>query len=177
MILRHMGVRSRMIALISAAILPFAAVIGAGIVFSYDEADKDARQTVAYDAQLGAARFSRIFLDAKVVLGTLRGMPPLQIQDRPRCDAFLQKVLSNQPMFVTMGIINASGDVVCHNKPEANGKFGDQDLSAKMASALPDDLLVGRFMIGPVSKKPTVAVAMRLPTGSFRSLRGYDRPV
>ena len=175
MILRHMGVRSRMIALISAAILPFAAVIGAGIVYSYDEADKDARQTVAYDAQLGAARFSRIFLDAKVVLGTLRGMPPLQTQDRPRCDAFLQKVLSNQPMFVTMGIIDADGNVVCHNKPEANGKFGDQDLSAKMASALPDDLVVGRFMIGPISKKPTVAVAMRLPdtaTGEKLSVFG-----
>ncbi|RYG95167.1 MAG: hypothetical protein EON58_14750 [Alphaproteobacteria bacterium] len=162
-VLRHMGVRSRMIALISAAILPFAAVIGVGIGYSYEEADKDARQTVAYDAQLGAARFSRIFLNAKVVLGTLRGMPPLQTQDRPRCDTFIQKALSNQPMFVTIGIISADGNVVCHNKPEANGKFGDQDLSAKMANALPDELMVGRFMIGPVSKKPTVAVAMRLP--------------
>ncbi|NTF10697.1 diguanylate cyclase [Agrobacterium rubi] len=164
-ILRHMGVRSRMIALISAAILPFAAVIGVGIAYSYDEADKDARQTVAYDAQLGAARFSRIFLDAKVVLGTLRGMPPLQTQHRPRCDTFIQKVLSNQPMFVTMGIISADGNIVCHNKPDANGKFGDQGLSEKMANAPPDELVVGRFMIGPVSKKPTVAVAMRLPDG------------
>ncbi|WP_320189003.1 diguanylate cyclase [Agrobacterium rosae] len=171
----HLGVRSRMIALISAAIVPFAAVIGVGIAYSYDEADKDARQTVAYNAQLGAARFSRLFLDAKVVLGTLRGMPPLQTQDRPRCDTFIQKVLSNQPMFVTMGIINADGNVVCHNKPEANGKFGDQDLSAKMENAFPDELIVGRFMIGPVSKKPTVAVAMRVPdspTGERLSVFG-----
>lgn len=162
-ILRHMGVRSRMIAIISAAVLPFAGVIAVGIAYSYEEAEKDARQTVAYDAQLAAAQFSRMFLDAKVVLGTLRGMPPLQMLDRARCDTFLQKVLSNQPLFVTMGLIDKTGTIVCHNRPDATGKFGDQYLSAKMAHAAADELAVGRFMIGPVSKKPTVAVAMRLP--------------
>jgi diguanylate cyclase (GGDEF)-like protein/PAS domain S-box-containing protein len=152
-----------MVTLISAAILPFLALIAAGIVFSYDEADRAARRNIASDAQLSAAKFSRIFLDAKVVLGTLRGMPPLQIADRPRCDSFIQKVLANQPMFVTMGMLDADGNIVCHNKPEATGKFGDAELSQRMTQAGPDDLLVGRFMIGPVSKKPIVAVAMRLP--------------
>lgn len=164
LILRHMGVRSRMVALISAAILPFLALIAAGILFSYDEADRATRRNVASDAQLGAARFSRVFLDAKVVLGTLRGMPPLQAADRPRCDNFVQKVLASQPMFVTMGVLNAEGDIVCHNKPDTTGKFGDIELALKVAQAGADDLVVGRFMIGPVSKKPTVAVAMRLPT-------------
>ncbi len=163
-ILYRMGVRSRMVTLISAAILPFLALIAAGIVFSYDEADRAARRNVASDAQLSAAKFSRIFLDAKVVLGTLRGMPPLQTADRPRCDSFIQKVLANQPMFVTMGILDADGNIVCHNKPEATGKFGDAELSKRMAQAGLDELLVGRFMIGPVSKKPIVAVAMRLPS-------------
>lgn len=162
-LLHHMGVRSRMVSLISAAILPFAALIAAGIMFSYDEADRAARRGVASDAQLGAAKFSRVFLDAKVVLGTLRGMPPLQTADRPRCDSFIQKVLANQPMFVTMGLLDAEGNVVCHNRPDAVGKFGDTNLASRMAQAGPDELLVGRFMIGPVSKKPTVAVAMRLP--------------
>jgi diguanylate cyclase (GGDEF)-like protein/PAS domain S-box-containing protein len=162
-VLRNMGVRSRMIALISAAILPFAGLIGAGIAYSYGEADRDARATVTYDAQLGAAKFSRVFLDAKVVLGTLRGMPPLQIQDRSRCDGFMQKVLASQPMFVTMGLIDAAGNIVCHNKPSATGLFGDHDLAVRMLKAHADDLVVGRFMVGPVSKKPTVAVAMRLP--------------
>jgi diguanylate cyclase (GGDEF)-like protein/PAS domain S-box-containing protein len=162
-VLRSMGVRSRMIALISAVILPFAGLIGAGIAYSYDEADRGARQKVAYDAQLGAARFSRIFLDAKVVLGTLRGMPPLQSQERARCDGFMQKVLANQPMFVTMGLIDRDGDIVCHNKSDATGSFGDLELAARVAKSSGDELVVGRFMIGPISKKPTVAVAMRLP--------------
>jgi diguanylate cyclase (GGDEF)-like protein/PAS domain S-box-containing protein len=152
-----------MVALISAAILPFAALIAAGIVFSYDEADRAARRGVASDAQLGAAKFSRVFLDAKVVLGTLRGMPPLQAADRTRCDSFIQKVVANQPMFVTMGLFDADGNIVCHNRPDAVVKFGDTELASRMAQAGPDDLQVGRFMIGPVSKKPTVAVAMRLP--------------
>lgn len=165
-VLHHMGVRSRMVALISAAILPFAALIATGIAFSYDEADRAARRSVASDAQLGAAKFSRVFLDAKVVLGTLRGMPPLQATDRPRCDSFIQKVLANQPMFVTMGLFDAEGNIVCHNRPEAAGKFGDTELASRMAQAGPDDLQVGRFMIGPVSKKPTVAVAMRLPVAA-----------
>lgn len=163
-ILYRMGVRSRMVTLISAAVLPFLALIAAGIVFSYDEADRAARRNVASDAKLSAAKFSRIFLDAKVVLGTLRGMPPLQATDRPRCDSFIQKILANQPMFVTMGILDADGNIVCHNKPEATGKFGDAELSTRMRQAGPDELLVGRFMIGPVSKKPIVAVAMRLPS-------------
>lgn len=163
-ILYRMGVRSRMVTLISTAILPFLALIAAGIIFSYDEADRAARRNVASDAQLSAAKFSRIFLDAKVVLGTLRGMPPLQTADRPRCDSFVQKVLANQPVFVTMGIVDEQGNIVCHNKPDATGKFGDAELARRMAQAAPDDLVVGRFMIGPVSKKPTVAVMMRLPS-------------
>lgn len=152
-----------MIALISAAILPFAGVIGVGIAYSYNEADKKAHETVAYKAQLGADQFSRVFLDAQVVLRTLSSMQPLQSQDRALCDDFVQEVLSNQPMFFTMGVFNEKGNIVCHNKLGTSGKFGDQDLSVKMMNASPDELIVGRFMIGPVSKKPTVAVAMRVP--------------
>lgn len=163
-ILNRMGVRSRMVTLICAAILPFLAVIAAGVAFSYDEADRAVRRNVASDAQLSAAKFSRVFLDAKVVLGTLRGMPALQTSNRPRCDSFVQKVLANQKMFVTMGILDVDGNIVCHNKADAVGKFGDSELTQRMTKAAPDDLLVGRFMIGPVSKKPVVAVAMRLPT-------------
>lgn len=161
-VFHHMGVRSRMVTLISAAILPFLALIAAGIISSYGETDRAARRNVASDAQLSAAKFSRVFLDAKIVLGTVRDMPPLQADDRARCDRFIQEVLASQPMFLTMGLLNAEGDIICHNKPEATGKFGDIELAARMAAAGADDLLVGRFMIGPVSKKPTVAVAMRL---------------
>ncbi len=165
-ILRHMGVRSRMVALISAATLPFLALIAAGIVFAYSEADKATRRNVATNAQLSAAKFSRVFLDAKVVLGTLSGMPPLQSQDRQRCDNFVQKTLANQPMFVTLGVLDAEGNIVCHNRPGTTGAFGDMDLVHRVTQAGSDELLVGRFMIGPVSKKPVVAVAMRLPVTS-----------
>ncbi|SFB56174.1 PAS domain S-box-containing protein/diguanylate cyclase (GGDEF) domain-containing protein [Rhizobium sp. NFR07] len=165
-ILHHMGVRSRMVTLIMATIAPFLALIAAGILFSYSEADRATRRNIASDAELGAAKFSRVFLDAKVVLGTLRGMPPLQASDRARCDGFVQKVLASQPMFVTMGVLDAAGNIVCHNKPDTTGQFGDMELALRMANAGADELLVGRFMIGPVSKKPTVAVAMRLPTTS-----------
>lgn len=179
-VLHHMGVRSRMVTLISAATLPFLALIIAGILFSYSEADRATRRNIASDAQIGAAKFSRVFLDAKVVLGTLRGMPPLQATDRPRCDVFVRKVLAHQPMFVTMGLLDAEGNIVCHNRPNVTGKFGDMDLVKKMVQAGSDDLLVGRFMIGPVSKRPTVAVAMRLPVAphsvlAFRSAEGRSR--
>lgn len=166
LILNRMGVRSRMIALITATITPFLALIAAGIFFSYSEADRATRRNISLDAELGAAKFSRVFLDAKVVLGTLRGMPPLQTIDRPRCDSFIQKVLAGQPMFITMGVLDATGKIVCHNKAGTEGQFGDLDLALRIARAGPDELLVGRFMIGPVSKKPTVAVAMRLPATS-----------
>lgn len=64
-------------------------------------------------------------------------MPPLQAGDRPRCDTFLQKVLYNQPMFATMGIVDASGNIVCNNKSDAVGKFGDLDLSPRMVPLTP----------------------------------------
>lgn len=169
-IIHRMGVRSRMVTLISAVALPLLALIAVGILFSYSEADKSTRRNVASDAELGAAKFSRVFLDAKVVLGTLRGMPALQTEDRARCDGFMQRVLSVQPMFVTMGLLDAAGNIVCHNKPGTTGAFGDAELAQRIAKAGPDELLVGRFMIGPVSKKPVVAVSMRLPEISEQGL-------
>ena len=126
-----------MVTLICAAILPFLAVIAAGVAFSYDEADRAARRNVAPDAQLSAAKLSRVFLDAKVVLGTLGGMPALQTSNRPRCDSFVQKVHANQKMFVTMGILDVDGNIACHNKADAVDNFGDPELTQRWNSSSP----------------------------------------
>ncbi|MBO9102268.1 MULTISPECIES: diguanylate cyclase [unclassified Rhizobium] len=160
--IERLGVSSRMMLLIAVAIFPFAALIGIGVFYSYGEADKDARETVSYDAQIGAARFSRSFADAATVLATLAAVPQLKTSDRAACDAVLSEVVKTSEVFTTVGVVGADGNILCHSRIHDAAKFGDQKLSTKAAASPPGNLIVGDFMIGPVSKRPVVAVAMRL---------------
>ncbi|WP_182086477.1 diguanylate cyclase [Aureimonas sp. ME7] len=160
--LRDFDVRVRLMILIATAMLPLIGLIAAGLTVSYSDADVEAKRAMSNQAQLGAARLSGIFEQAEGFLSALRHMSQLNDIQQPACDSLLAGLKASRPQFHTIGVISPDGVIQCHSKGIKGSVFGDRRLTQRAVAARGPQFVVGDFMVGPISGKPTVAVAMRL---------------
>lgn len=165
-VLRNIGVRARLLLLIAAAMLPLIGLIAAGLVVSFRDAELEAHRNIANETRLGAETISRVFSEAREFLATLRQMPQVRDLGETNCKGLLAGLKAERQQFMTIGVVSPDGVIRCHSRGVHGSSFGDQKLIERTMASRGARFLVGDFMIGAVTKKPTVAVAMRLPPSS-----------
>jgi signal transduction histidine kinase len=88
-----------------------------------------------------------------------------------RCPEFLPALLSGYPQFTTIGILSASGTLLCSARP-APRDVSFADNAAFLRALGSRDIAVGDYTMGPIVGRPVlhVALAVREPRGPVRAV-------
>ncbi|KAB0679748.1 diguanylate cyclase [Aureimonas leprariae] len=151
--------RGRLMTFIAASMLPLAGFIGASVVSEFGNTMERARSDVMQAAAFAAGRQAQVFAASRAVLDTLRRSSAVSIEGGPACEKLLAKIKDVNRQFMSIGVTDAAGVITCHNvlrKPQA---FTDPTLIQRILSDGAPNFVVGNFMIGKVTGKPTVVVA------------------
>lgn len=156
--------RHRQIGLLAFAMLPMAALVAVYLSADYSQTIKTAKDGVFSAAKLAAATESRIFDETRSLLGTLALGPAVTPRGGEACSAFLRQANNANPLYNTIGVVDAEGTINCHTSLKTRQGLTDLDLVERMKMPGAPKFLVGNFVIGRVSGKPTVILARSFPS-------------
>ncbi|MBM7853038.1 diguanylate cyclase (GGDEF)-like protein [Methylopila capsulata] len=153
------GIRSRLVVLVIGAVLPLLALLVIGAIDDRRIAIERATDDVRAEARIVAERQSHIFDDAVVLLSTLSSLAEIDASGSAGCRRLVARVADRNRQFMTIGVVDQAGDVVCHSRLDARVRFTDLDLLRHVLAARPGDRMIGRLVLGKVTGRPTIAVA------------------
>ncbi|RZI61378.1 MAG: PAS domain S-box protein, partial [Zymomonas sp.] len=144
--------------------LPLAALVALYLSADYGQTIKTAKDGVFSAAKLAAATESRIFDETRSLLGTLALGPIVTSEGGKACSDFIADVSKANPLYNTIGVVDAEGTINCHNSLRTRQGLTDVDLVKRMKAPGAQNFQVGNFVIGRVSGKPTVILAHSFPS-------------
>jgi diguanylate cyclase (GGDEF)-like protein len=157
------SIRTRLILMVLGSVLPLFGLMTADMLGDRRRTLEMAALELADYAQLTAARQMQIFRDAGQLLATLQSLPQVTARGGAECGDLLLGVAARNHQFMTVGVVRADGMIVCHNVLRRPQRFGDEELLKATLASSPQDLIIGRMIVGNVSKKLTIITARRLP--------------
>lgn len=157
------GLRRRLIALLAFAMLPLAAAFIVDIWVDHAQTVAMARNGVYSAAKLSAGAESRIFDETRVLLETLALVPVVAPIGGEACATFIERVKRENTLYNTIGVVDAAGTITCHNSLTEQRPLSDAALRGRMMVPGASRFLIGNFVIGLVSGKPTVIAASSFP--------------
>lgn len=158
------GMRRRLIVLLAVAMLPLAATFVADIWTDHIQTIATARNGVYAEAKWSAATESRVFDETRVLLETLALVPVVDPSGGAACAAFIGQVKRENSLYNTIGVVDAAGTITCHNSLKTQQQLSDAALRGRMMVPGAPRFMIGNFVIGLVSGKPTVIAASSFPT-------------
>ncbi|MBV9635340.1 MAG: CSS-motif domain-containing protein [Methylobacteriaceae bacterium] len=160
------GVRSRLSLLALVAIAPLFALLLASAVADRQIALDAARVRVLDRARLAAESQDDILRQAFELLAVLRRMPELTGVAAP-CRATLRAMARDHPQFRSIGIVGPDGMISCDSLLDKPRLVSDTTLLREAMAPDAPAVILGKFMIGRVTGKPTIVVAAPLPPAAW----------
>jgi diguanylate cyclase (GGDEF)-like protein/PAS domain S-box-containing protein len=157
------GMRNRLVTLLAFAMLPLAATVTLYLWVDHRQTIDTARNSVYAAANLAASTETRIFDETRALLETLALTPTITPAGGDACSSFVARVKNANPIYNTVGVVDANGTITCHNSLRARQNLSDATLVDKLKASGGPNFLIGNFVIGRVSGKPTVIVASKFP--------------
>jgi diguanylate cyclase (GGDEF)-like protein/PAS domain S-box-containing protein len=170
--LGRVGLRTRMIFLVLLAATPLLSLLIAGAVADRELVLADARVRAAELVRLGAERQAQMLRQARELLVTIRRMSEVVADDREICRAKVKQIAADHPQFYTIGIVDRDGIVQCHSRISYRRTFSDVALFRQAMAPDAPPFIVGKFLVGPVSGKPTILMASPLPKAADGTPQG-----
>jgi diguanylate cyclase (GGDEF)-like protein/PAS domain S-box-containing protein len=170
--LGRIGLRPRMVFLVLLAAAPLLSLLIASAIADREQVLADARARAAEVVRLGAERQAQMLRQGRELLITIRRMPEIAADDRDICWTTVRHIAADHPQFYTIGVVDRYGIIQCHSQITQRQAFGDVALFRQTMAPDAPAFLVGRFMVGPVSGKPTLVMASPLPPGGDGTPQG-----
>jgi diguanylate cyclase (GGDEF)-like protein/PAS domain S-box-containing protein len=161
-----------MIILMVVAIAPLLGLLIAGAVADRGFALANARARAVELARLGAERQADVLQQGHELLSILRRMSEVGADDPVICRAAIRVIAADHPQFNTIGVVEPDGIIRCHNLLTERRAFGDAAVFHRAVAPDAPAFVVGNFLIGPVTGKPTVIMASALPNAPDGTSRG-----
>ena len=162
----RIGVRPRLSLIALIAIAPLFALLIAGAVKDRHLTLEAAKIRALDLARLGAERQDDAFQHARDVLTVIRKLPPVVDSDPETCGTAFRTIAAEYPQFTSIGLVDATGMVSCISLPVSRMAFRDMEAFRAAMAGSRTALTIGKFMIGPITGKPIVVVALpMLPRG------------
>lgn len=168
----RVGLRARLVILVLVAVVPLVALLIAGSVADREFALANARAEAVGLARFGAERQAAALEEARELLRVLRRLPAINSGDPATCQEFLRVVADDHPQFYTVGVVDPDGMISCHSIITNRQLLGDTALVQQAMAPDAPPFIVGKFRVGPVTGKPTVIMASRLPGASDSTRSG-----
>jgi diguanylate cyclase (GGDEF)-like protein/PAS domain S-box-containing protein len=172
----RIGIRVRLMAVIALAILPLMFLIVDNIRSDFRETIQITRAKVQAAAELTATLQSRVFLETRVFIDTLRFTSATLLKDGAGCGATLARLRAAEPQFNGIGIVDKEGTVRCHSSLPTPRPYANSVVFQKTMAAAPDAFVVGNFTLGAATGRPTLTMAMPIPSadGAGMVFVGFD---
>ena len=106
--------RSRLVMLVLAAIVPLFGLSIVGAVFTASEAVNRVKQNLAFSTSLVAANQGQVAESARQVLTAIANTPELVAANSVLCHQLFKSLNDKLPMYANLGVIDADGIVRCH---------------------------------------------------------------
>lgn len=161
-LLSLLSIRTRVLGLVFGTALPLLALLVIDAEGDRRAAIERAMIEVDAAAHLAAERHSKVFDEAKVLLSMLSLLPDMSADGSPACSAAVRRAVARTPQFMTIGVVDAEGTIVCHSKINRRQAFTDQELVKRAIAAPAGTLVTGNVITGRVTGKPTVVLGFPL---------------
>ncbi|MBB4004606.1 diguanylate cyclase [Aurantimonas endophytica] len=157
------GMRSRLIALVAFAMVPLTIAFVCYLWVDHNQTIAAAKNDVYAAATLAAATESRVFDETRTLLEALALVPAVVPTGGEACSSLIRRIKTANPLYNTVGVVDAAGTITCHNSLTVRQALSDVDLRDRMMAPEAAQFVVGNFVIGKVSGKPTVITASGFP--------------
>ena len=159
----RVGLRPRVLILVLLAVVPLFCLLVLGAVADREGALANARTRVVETARFGAERQADMLQQTREMLSVLRRAAEIVSGDVATCQETVRAVAEDHPQFFyTVGVLDAEGMIRCHSGISDRRAFGESELFRRAMAPGAPRFVVGRFIIGPISGKPTVVMASPL---------------
>ena len=119
--------RTRLVLLVLAAIVPLFGLAIVGAVLTSGKALVQARQNLEFSASLVAANQEHVAASAHQILTAIVNMPMVQEGRNADCQQYLQLLNSQTPEYVNLGIVGIDGQMRCLAAGARSGEFAGDD--------------------------------------------------
>ena len=165
--------RSRLVMLVLAAIVPLFGLSIAGAVLSAAEAVSRVTQNLAFSASLVAANQAQVAESARQVLTTVVNTPELVAANGPLCHQPFKSLNDQLPMYANLGVIDVDGVVRCHARGaglQAPLFVGDRPYFREAMTRR--TFVTGGYLAGRASEVPIMTFALPLfaPDGAVQAV-------
>ena len=150
--------RTRLVMLVLAAIVPLFGIAVIGAVLTSGKAVSQARQNLEFSASLVAANQERVAASAHQILTAIASTPVVQMHKDADCRQYLQVLNSQALGYVNLGIVGLDGYLRCHAMDASPGEFAGDRPYFQEAIARKGFVASG-FLKGRVTGKPVVVFA------------------
>ena len=151
----QMTLRTRLVALVIAAVVPLFGLSVVKAVLETDAAVAQATQSLELAASLAAAGQEQLTDSAKQILAAIANVPGLSEMPVADCQRYFNTLNDQLPIYANLGIIAADGYVRCHGlELDARPYVGDRayfQAALKSRAFVTDGVVIGR-----ATKKPVV---------------------
>ncbi|MBI2771053.1 MAG: PAS domain S-box protein [Burkholderiales bacterium] len=156
---RGVGLRAAALALVMLAVVPVLVLLALAWHAARTNASDRAQEELLAVSRLVAAGQEQLVEGTRQLLISVSSATSVQVGDWGACQGFLQRLGSQLPNYVSVGVINAQGDLVCRSVQSAGPVFmGDR---AYFQRALRERrFTVGDYVLGRVSGSKTIPFAM-----------------
>jgi diguanylate cyclase (GGDEF)-like protein/PAS domain S-box-containing protein len=170
--LGSVGLRPRMVFLVLLAAAPLLSLLIVSAVADRELVLADAQTRAAELVRLGAERQAQTLRQGRELLLTVRRMPEIASDDHEICRTTVRRIAADHPQFYTLGVVDRDGIVQCHSRVTERHPFSDVALFRQTLAPDAPSFIVGKFLVGPVSGKPTLLMASPLPQASDGTPQG-----
>ncbi len=151
---RQFSIRSVLLALVAAVVVPLVAVVALTIYADARHGIDQARANVRTLAKIIAANTSRTLTANREALEILSRRPDMRRVDGKRCDPILRDFRSLFPRFANLTTIDMAGIAVCSAVPQPGGKPVNVFNTEWFQRALAEKrFLAGNPFVGPITGK------------------------
>ena len=153
------SLRGVLVVSVLAAIAPLLVFSVTELVFHVGRDLANARQNIELAATAVAHTQERVADSARQLLISISKVPDLIDQPRDVCGNYFKSLNKSLPTYNNIGLISVEGNTLCHSTPTAVGEYlGDR--SYFQAAIARDSFIVSGYLVGRVSKKPSVIFAL-----------------
>ena len=145
--------RTRLVLVVLAAILPLFGLSLVGAVLSTHEALSRASADLELSASLVAANQQRVADATHQTLVVIANTPGLQDGKDPACPRYFKKLRDQLPIYSTLGIIVLDGQIRCHSQPNGPTGFAGDRRYFKDALASGTFVAGARIVLGLLGAK------------------------
>ncbi len=171
------SLRARLFLAILAAIVPILGGLSYYVWYQYQSLVSENERAAENLVSMTAAYDQTLINDASDVLHTLSNSPILRQERWGECRGYLASLLGRLPRYLNLGVADANGYQVCSGLPDPDPKgvyLGDREFFKKAIEQA--EVTLGGFVVGRMSRLPTVVLAVRVPGDSGSTVAWFSGP-